>query len=119
MVIQDIRISRGEVWWVDFGEPVGSEPGYRRPAVVLQSNYFNHSALNTFVVVSVTSNLFRAGSPGNVLVSKRKSGLSKDSVVNVTQLATIDKSRLLEKCGQLDPDSLGRVAEGVRQVLDL
>jgi mRNA interferase MazF len=87
--------------------------------VVVQSNFFNHSALNTVVVVSVTSNLGLANKAGNVLLSKRATGLSKDSVVNVTQVSVLDKQYLIERCGHLDPDSLGRVAEGVRQVLDL
>lgn len=119
MVSQDVRVNRGDLWWADFGESSGSAPGYRRPVVVLQSNFFNHSALNTVVVVSVTSNLGLANKPGNVLLSRRATGLSKDSVANVTQVGSIDKRYLLERCGRLDPDLLGRVAEGVKQVLDL
>lgn len=119
MVAESPRVSRGDVWWVDMGEPIGSEPGYRRPAVVLQSNYFNHTELNTVIVVALTTNLRLAAFPGNVLLSKRKTGLTKESVVNVTQVATVDRSQLYDRCGHLDPDSMGRVADGVRMVLDL
>lgn len=119
MVGSDVRISRGDIWWADFEDPEGSEPGYRRPVVVLQSNYLNRTALNTVVVVSLTGNLARAGLAGNVLLTKRKTGLPKDSVANVTQIATVDKDILTEKCGHLDADSIGRVAEGARMVLDL
>jgi mRNA interferase MazF len=119
MVSREARISRGDVWWADFDDPDGSEPGYRRPVVVIQSNFLNQTSLNTVIVVSLTGNLKRAALPGNVLLTKRKTGLSRDSVVNVTQISTVDRNILSEKCGHLDPDSLGRVAEGVRQVLDL
>lgn len=119
MVAETPRVIRGDVWWVDLGEPVGSEPGYRRPAVVLQSNYFNHSELNTVIVVALSTNLRLTMYPGNLLLAKRKTGLPKDSVVNVTQVATVDQSQLFDRCGHLDADSMGRVAEGVRQVLDL
>jgi mRNA interferase MazF len=119
MVSGGDRISRGDIWWADFGDPDGSEPGYRRPVVVMQSNYLNQTSLNTVIVVSLTGNLTRAALPGNVLLSKRKTGLSKDSVANVTQVSTVDRNILIEKCGHLDPDALGRVAAGVRLALDL
>jgi mRNA interferase MazF len=114
-----IRIHRGEIWWADLDEPLGSEPGYSRPVVVLQTNYLNHSGLSTVVAVALTSNLRLAGLSGNVLLPKRRSGLTKDSVVNVTQLMAVDKDALREKAGSLDHETMGRVAEGVRMVLDL
>lgn len=113
------RINRGEIWWADLDEPSGSEPGYPRPVVILQSNYFNHSNLNTVVAVALTSNLRLAGVGGSVLLSKRRSGLPKDSVVNVSQILTVDKESLREKAGSLDHDTLGRVVDGVKMVLDL
>lgn len=118
-MIPEIRINRGEIWWAEFGEPSGSEPGYKRPVVVLQSNVFTHSALRTVIVVALTTNLRMAGVPGNVLLTRRRTGLPRDSVVNVTQVIAVDKEMLLERCGRLDPDSLGRVGEGVKRVLDL
>jgi len=84
---------RGEVWWAALGKPFGSAPGYRRPVVVLQINDFNDSPIRTVVVVAITSNLALARAPGNVLCRRRDTGLSKDSVVNVSQVATIDSAR--------------------------
>ena len=110
---------RGEIWWADLPDPFGSEPGYRRPVLVLQSNEFNRSRLNTIVVIALTSNPRQADMPGNVLLPARKTGLSKDSVANVTQLAALDRQFLKERCGKVTGDYLIRVEEGVRLVLDL
>jgi mRNA interferase MazF len=115
----DDEIRRGDIWWADLEEPEGSEPGYRRPVLVVQANGFNQSMMNTVIVVALIRNMMRVGIPGNVLVSKRKTGLSHDSVVNLTQISAQDKSILTQKCGQLDPASMGRVAEGMRLVLGL
>lgn len=113
------EIRRGDIWWADLEEPEGSEPGYRRPVLVIQADRFNQSLINTVVIMSITRNLSHAAWPGNVLVTKSKSGLPHDSVVNVTQVSTHDKTVLERKCGQLDPASMGRVAEGMRLVLGL
>ena len=110
---------RGEIWWAALGRPTGSEPGYRRPVVVLQTNEFNESPIRTVVVVSLTSNLRLARAPGNLRCGKRETGLSKPSVINVSQMATVDKSRLLERVGELPGRSLAKVEDGVRLVLGL
>ena len=110
---------RGEIWWAALGRPQGSEPGYRRPVVVLQTSAFNESPIRTVVVVSLTSNLRLAEAPGNLRCSRRETGLSKVSVINVSQVATIDKSRLLERVGTLPRRLLARVEDGVRLVLGL
>lgn len=110
---------RGEIWWAALEPPFGSEPGYRRPVLVLQINDFNESPIRTVVAVMLTSNLSRAQAPGNVRCSKRQTGLSKPSVVNVSQVATLDKSRLLERVGVLDSRAMSEVEEGVRLVLGL
>jgi len=110
---------RGEIWWAALGQPVGSEPGYRRPVVVLQTNAFNESPIRTVVVVAITSNLRLAEAPGNVRCRRRETGLAKASVVNVSQVATIDKSRLLAQIGALPDRLLSDVENGVRLVLGL
>lgn len=110
---------RGEVWWADLGEPVGSEPGYRHPVVVVQEDELNRSRLSTTVVALLTSNLRRADAAGNVLCPARLTGLPKDSVVNVSQLATVDKAALIERVGTLPPRLLRRLDDGLRLVLAL
>jgi mRNA interferase MazF len=110
---------RGEIWWVALGEPRGSEPGYRRPVVVLQIDRFNESLIQTVVVATITSNARLARAPGNVACGRRDSGLTKPSVVNVSQVATIDKQRLLERVGRLPARLMAEVENGVRLVLGL
>jgi mRNA interferase MazF len=112
-------VSRGEIWWVDFGEPEGSAPGYRRPAVVVSSDRFNRSRLATVVVAAVTSNLRLAQSPGNVALTSASSGLPTESVANVSQLLTIDRSLLDEQAGVLSPSHMRAVDDGLRLVLNL
>ena len=110
---------RGEIWWAGLPQPRGSEPGYRRPVVVLQSNDFNESRIRTVVVAAITSNLRLAQAVGNVLCSRKVTGLSKPSVINVSQIATVDKTRLDERAGELPPNVLSEVESGVRLVLGL
>ena len=90
-------INQGDVFWIDFGEPSGSEPGYRHPHVVIQNNLFNRSRINTVVVCALTSNLKRAAAPGNVLLKKGEANLPKGSVVNISQVFTVIKSDLLSE----------------------
>ncbi len=110
---------RGEIWWAALGRPFGSAPGYRRPVVVLQTNEFNESHIRTVIVAAIMSNVELAAAPGNVRCSRRDTGLTKRSVVNVSQLATIDKRALLERVGMLAAPKLALVEEGVRLVLGL
>jgi mRNA interferase MazF len=112
-----VVISQGEVWWADLGEPVGSEPGYRRPVIVVQGDAFNQSAIRTVVCVVLTSNLGWAGAPGNVRLSARATGLPKESVANVSQLATIDRDSLIERTGRISASRLERVLGGIDIVL--
>jgi mRNA interferase MazF len=112
-------VRRGEIWWAALRRPFGSAPGYRRPVLILQVDDFNESSIHTVVVVAVTSNTRLAAAPGNVLCSRRDTRLSKSSVVNVSQVATIDKRALLERVGALAPGKLQRVEDGVRLVLGL
>lgn len=112
-------IQRGEIWWADFPEPRGSEPGFRRPVVVIQSDAFNRSRIGTVIVVAVTSNLDLATAPGNVRLSRRESKLPRDSVVNVSQVLTLDWRFLSERIGRLPASALADVEAGLRVVLSL
>jgi len=110
---------RGEIWWANLSDPVGSEPGYRRPVLVIQDDTFTQSRISTVIVVIITSNLQLAEAPGNVLLPRGVSGLSRDSVVNVSQIFTIDKTFLVEHIGST-PDYLQEeIDEGLRTVLHL
>jgi len=108
---------RGEIWWADLGEPRGSEPGFRRPVLIVQDNHFNQSHLATVIVLALTSNRRYEMSPGNILLTREQSGLTKDSVVNVTQLATIDKAWLEEFVSQLPRHKMAEIDSGLRLVL--
>ncbi|MEO8385862.1 MAG: type II toxin-antitoxin system PemK/MazF family toxin [Betaproteobacteria bacterium] len=112
-------MKRGEIWWASLPEPAGSGPGMRRPVLVIQSNPFNESRIATMVVAVVTSNLTLADAPGNVRISKSESGLSKPSVVNVSQLLTIDRSFLTDRVKALPGQVMIKVSEGLRLVLAL
>ena len=111
-------IQQGDVFWVELGEPVGSGPGYRHPHVVVQNNIFNRSRIRTVVVCAITSNLRRAQAPGNVLLDKGEANLPKTSVVNISQLVTLDKDLLAEKIGTVSREKLEQVLEGLRLLLE-
>jgi mRNA interferase MazF len=112
-----VVIAQGEVWRADLGEPAGSEPGFRRPVVIVQGDAFNRSSLRTVVCVSLTSNVRWADAPGNVLLPGRATGLPRDSVVNVSQLVTVDRAALTERVGALSASSLELVLGGIDIVL--
>lgn len=112
-------IQRGEIWWADLGEPRGSEPGFRRPVLIVQADAFNRSRIATTIAVTLTSNVALAGAPGNVLVSRRASGLPRDSVANVSQVVTVDRDVLTERAGTVSPEVMAAVDGGLRLVLAL
>lgn len=112
-------IFRGEIWWAKLPPPWGSEPGYRRPVLIIQSNRFNRSRLATAVAVALTTNLALAELPGNVLVSALEAGLAEDSVVNITQIVTLDRQMLETRIGKLSDDLLRRVEDGLRLIQEL
>ena len=95
-------MTRGELWWADFGLPFGSESGYRRPVLVLQNDFYNKSKINTIVVVPLTTNILYADAPGNITVSKKDTKLSKDFVIVISQIRAIDKKRLIEKISKIN-----------------
>ena len=111
-------ISQGEVWWADLAEPIGSAPGYRRPIVVVQGDAFNRSRIATVVCVVLTSNLKLADAPGNILLRQTETGLDRESVANVSQIVTLDKSQLIEAVGKLSQRKLNAVLAGIDVLLD-
>ena len=113
-----MTIKQGEIYWVDLGEPRGSEPGYRHPHIVVQNNLFNASKINTVVVCTLSTNLKRAKAPGNVLLPKGEANLSKQSVVNISQIYTVDRSDLVEQIGQVSSKRLKQVLTGLKLLLD-
>jgi mRNA interferase MazF len=112
-------IQRGEIWWADLPEPRRSEPGFRRPVLVIQADAFNRSRIQTVIVAVITGNLDLAEAPGNVLLPSRSSGLPRDSVVNVSQVLTLDRSYLIEHAGALPARLQVSVDAGLRSVLQL
>ncbi len=112
-----VTVSQGEVWWADLGEPRGSKPGFRRPVLVVQGDALNRSRIATAVRVALTSNVKWASAPGNVLLSESATGLPKESVANVSQIVTLDKSELTVRAGKLPKAKLELVLSGVDVVL--
>jgi mRNA interferase MazF len=113
------EIQRGEIWWADLPEPRRSEPGYRRPVLVVQADTFNRSRIQTAIVAVITNNLDLADVPGNVLLPARSTGLPRDSVANVSQLLTLDRRFLTKHAGTLPARLQGAVDEALRLVLQL
>ena len=111
-------INQGDVFWIDLGEPSGSGPGYLHPHVVIQNDLFNHSRIRTVVVCAITSNLKRAEAPGNVLLEEEESNLPKQSVVNVSQIFTVDKRDLVERIGTLSRDRVHEILDGIRLLIE-
>lgn len=110
---------RGEIWWASLPDPVGSGPGFRRPVLIVQANEFNQSAIRTTICAVITSNLRLADAPGNVRLTRRASALTKDSVVNVSQLITVDKRLLTSRIGRAPPETVRDVDAGIRLALAL
>ena len=110
-------IAQGEIWWAELTAPSGSEPGFRRPVLVVQGDAFNRSAIGSVVCVALTSNLRWADAPGNVLLSGRMTRLPRDSVANVSQLVTLDKTMLTERAGKVPGAKLDLVLAGIDIVL--
>ena len=110
---------RGEIWWASLQDPQGSGPGYRRPVVIVQNDSFNESRINTVIVAIITSNLNLEAAPGNVLIEQRVSMLSNDSIVNVSQVLTIDRSLLTEVVSKLPDRIMDTIDDGLRLVMNL
>lgn len=113
-----MTIRQGDVYWIDLDDPRGSEPGYRHPHVVVQNNLFNVSKIGAVVVCALTPNLKRGEAPGNVLLKKGEANLKKDSVVNITQLVTVDKTDLIEQIGTLSPARVRQIIDGIKLLIE-
>lgn len=112
-------MNRGEIWWASLPDAAGSSPGFRRPILIVQSDAFNGSNIHTIIVLALTGNLKLANAPGNVLVTVQQSSLPRDSVINVSQILTIDKRFLSEYVSTLSPKTMQHVEAGMRLVLSL
>jgi len=112
-------IRRGEIWWASLPEPVGSEPGSRRPLVIVQADAFNRSGISTVLGVALTTNVRLADAPGNVFLEAKDTGLPKDSVANVSQVVTADKRFLTERISMIDPVLMMAIENGLRLILRL
>jgi mRNA interferase MazF len=108
-----VVVNQGDIYWIELDEPTGSEPGYSHPHVVVQNNVFNASRINTVIVCALSSNSRRAQAPGNVLLEKGEANLSKQSVVMVSQIFTVDKSQLGEFIGTLSERRVKQIIEGI------
>jgi mRNA interferase MazF len=114
-----VVIKRGELWWANLPEPSGSEPGYKRPVLVIQADSFNSSKISTIIAVIITSNLRLAQAPGNVLLPEKQTKLKMDSVANVSQILTIDKAFFTKKIGKLNSSLFQQVEIGLKLVLEI
>ena len=112
-------LARGEIWWADLPDPQGSEPGYRRPLLIVQNDAFNRSRLRTTIAVVLSTNLRLLDAPGNVLLPAKASSLPRDSVANVSQILTVDREALTERVGRLPASLIEQVADGLRLALAL
>ncbi len=111
-------VKQGEIYWLELHQPRGSEPGYRHPHLVIQNNIFNQSYINTVVVCSLTSNLKRGNAPGNVTLNKGEANIPKKSVINISQIFTVNKSDLSEKIGTLSKSRVNEVLQGINLLLE-
>jgi mRNA interferase MazF len=110
---------RGEIWWADFGIPFGSEPGFNRPVLIVQADALNQSKINTTIVIPFTTNLILENAPGNVFVDKDESKLSKDSVLVVSQISVIDKSRLVKYENTISKNIIDVLEDGIKLILEI
>ena len=112
-------VGRGEIWWADLPDPIKSKPGYKKPLVIIQANSFNKSKINTAICAIITSNIKLAQAPGNILLTEETTGLKKDSVINISQIITVDKSYLIERIGNLNNTQLQKLENGLKTILGL
>jgi len=112
-------MTRGELWWADFGVPFGSEPGYKRPVIIIQNDFFNRSNINTIIVIPLTTNILLADAPGNIIFKKNESKLKKDSVITISQIEVIDRQRLIEKINKIDISIMNKIENNIMFVLGI
>ena len=112
-------MTRGEIWWVDFGVPFGREPGFQRPVLIIQDDAFNKSIINTVIIIPLTTNLLFKNAPGNIFIEKEESGLSKDSVLVTSQLSVLDKNRFKERANEVTRKTIEKAENGIKLVLGI
>ena len=112
-------MNRGQIWWAELNDPSGSGPCFKRPVLIIQSDSFNRSRISTVIAAAISSNLNLAQAPGNVVLPRKVSGLPKDSIINVSQIITIDKSFLVEQVAQLQQKYIKQVEKGLKSILSL
>ncbi len=112
-------MTRGELWWADFGVPLGSEPGYKRPILIIQNDLFNNSKINTTIVIPLTTNMLLADAPGNIIITKNESKLKKDSVIVLSQIEVIDRKRLIEKITKIDRRIIEKIEDNILFILGI
>lgn len=112
-------MQRREIWWATLPPPIGSQPGGRRPVLILQSDFFNHSRINTVVIAAITSNPKHANEPGNVFLPMTDTGLSRDSIVNISQMSAVNKWFLTEYIATLPEALMVEVEDGIKLLLDI
>ncbi|MDR0301079.1 MAG: type II toxin-antitoxin system PemK/MazF family toxin [Treponema sp.] len=112
-------MTRGELWWADFGIPFGSEPGYKRPVIIIQNDFFNNSKINTTIVIPLTTNLILAEAPGNIIITKHDSKLKRDSVITISQIEVIDRQRLIEKITKIDRTIIEEIENNILFILGI
>ena len=110
---------RGELWWADYGIPYGSEPGFRRPVIIIQNDFFNNSKINTTIVIPLSTNSLLADVPGNILIERNESKLGKDSVLLLSQIGVIDKQRLIEKITQISNNIIEKIENNILFILGI
>ena len=110
---------RGELWWADFGIPFGSEPGYKRPVLIIQNDFFNRSHINTTIVIPLSTNLLLADAPGNVFIAKKESKLKKDSIITISQIEVVDRQRLIEKISKIDRTLMDKIENNIMFILGI
>ena len=110
---------RGEIWWADLGEPRGSSLGFERPVLIIQSDFFNQTKIKTCIVAMLTTNLCLGNLAGNVILSTKTSGLKEESVVNVSQIFTVDRQDLFDFVGTLSERKMEQIDQGLRLILSL
>jgi mRNA interferase MazF len=111
-------IRQGDIYWIDLGEPSGSEPGYTRPYIVIQNNVVNRSPIRTVIVCALTTNLRRAKAIGNVLLETGEAELTEPSVVNVSQIFTVDKTLLANKIGKVSRERVKQILAGLALITE-
>ncbi len=114
-----IILNRGEIWWANLYEPIGSSPGYRRPVLIIQADDFNRSNINTVLCAAITTNIRLSQAPGNIFLPMKDSGLPKDSVINISQIVTLDKNNLTERVRRLKPAIISNLEYSLKLILEL